>query len=84
MKIDAINIKIITTLTYQLKPILISMELYHKTLLPSTNHHLAHALHLLPIKPKEEHDKPRQILLATTYSLELYKYHSQNSHHLKY
>lgn len=31
------------------------MELYHRTLIPSDIHSLALALHLSPIKPKEEH-----------------------------
>ena len=60
------------------------MELYHKTLLPNNNHHLAQALHLEPIKPKEEHDKARQLLLATTNSLKLYHYHPAPNLHLKY
>lgn len=50
------------------------MELYHKTLIPPTTHSHAYALHLEPIKPKEEHDRPKQLLLATTNSLQLYRH----------
>lgn len=36
-------------------------------------HGLALALHLSPIKPKEEHEKPRQLLLASSNTLFLYR-----------
>lgn len=49
------------------------MELYHQTLLSSNNHKLCLALHAYPIKPKEEYERPRQLLLATTNSLQLYR-----------
>ena len=55
------------------------MELYHKTLSSPTTHHLAQALHLEPVKPKEEYDKPRQLLLATNSSLQLYRYVSNQN-----
>lgn len=50
------------------------MELYHQTLLKPIQPLHAIALHLFPIKPKEDHEKPRQLLLAKTSSIELHHY----------
>ena len=47
------------------------MELYHQTLLRPVQALHALAAHLLPIKPKEEQEKPKQVVIARTCSLEL-------------
>jgi len=60
------------------------MELYHKTLIPASTHSTALALHLQPISPKEQHDKPKQLLLATNSALQLYRYDSSHSPKHKY
>jgi len=49
------------------------MELYHKTLLQPNTHSIALAVHLDPIKPKEEYDKTKLLLLCRTNALELYR-----------
>lgn len=50
------------------------MELYHQTLLRPVQVLHALAAHLLPIKPKEEQEKPKQIVIARTCSVELFHY----------
>ena len=50
------------------------MELYHRTIIQPTTHSTAQAVHLEQVKPREEHDRPKQLLLATTNSLQLYKH----------
>ena len=49
------------------------MELYHRTLLQPNTHSMALALHLNPIKPKEEQEKPRQLLLCSNSTLSIYR-----------
>jgi hypothetical protein len=53
--------------------ILTYMELYHKTLLQPNTHCIALAVQLDPIKPKEEYDRPKQLLLCRSSALELYR-----------
>lgn len=62
----------------------LNMELYHKTLIPASTHSTALALHLQPISPKEQHDKPKQLLLATNSALQLYRYEPLYSSKHKY
>lgn len=50
------------------------MELYHQTLVRPLQIQRALAAHLLPIKPREEQEKPKQLLFARTSSLELFHY----------
>jgi hypothetical protein len=64
--------------------IILNMELYHKTLIPASTHSTALALHLQPISPKEQHDKPKQLLLATNSALQLYRYEPAQSPRHKY
>lgn len=50
------------------------MELYHRTLIKPSIISQAISAHLIPINPKEEQEKPKQILITKTNSFELYHY----------
>jgi hypothetical protein len=45
------------------------MELYHQTIVSPVQSSTALTAHLIPVNPKDEKDKPRQLLIAKTTSL---------------